>query len=230
LGTWATSPNRVVDFPGNFREYSFREFEDFEGTLSSNNFANDNGRAVADSALEPPGRIFNKPANCQGNASVELACGLAGEVVRNFGEVRLRVFGMSMVPSVIPGDMVLIQRAALEEILPGEIAVFLREERLFVHRVVDRKIMSVAGSGNEELCLITRGDRQRDCDLPVSSSELLGRVICIERDQCEVKVAPNKMIRLTARLLQTSDRVTSLYLLLATFSRTIFLRRAKCQV
>jgi hypothetical protein len=99
-----------------------------------------------------------------------------------------------------------------------------------VHRVVDRKIMSVAGSGNEELCLITRGDRQRDCDLPVSSSELLGRVICIERDQCEVKVAPNKMIRLTARLLQTSDRVTSLYLLLATFSRTIFLRRAKCQV
>jgi signal peptidase I len=230
LGTWATSPNRVGGFPGNFREHSFREFEDFEGTLSSNNFANHNDRAVADSALEPLGRIFNNPANRQGNASMELACGLAGEVVRNFGEVRLRVFGMSMVPSVLPGDVVLIQRAALEEILPGEIAVFLREERLFVHRVVDRKTMSVAGSGDEELCLITRGDRQRDCDLPVNSSELLGRVICIERDQREIKVAPNKVIRLTARLLQTSDRVTSLYLLLATFSRTIFLRRTKCQV
>jgi signal peptidase I len=198
--------------------------------LSSNNFANHNGRAVADSALEPPGRIFNKPANCQGNASVELACGLAGEVVRNFGEVRLRVLGTSMVPSVLPGDHVLIQRAALEEILPGEIAVFLREGRLFVHRVVERKKMSVGGSGNEELCLITRGDRQRDCDLPVNSSELLGRVICIERDQREIKVAPNKVIRLTSRLLQSSDSATSLYLLLSTFSRSIFPRRAKCPV
>jgi hypothetical protein len=135
-----------------------------------------------------------------------------------------------MVPSVLPGDLVLIQRAGLEEILPGEIAVFLREGRLFVHRVVERKKMSVAGSGNEELCLITRGDRQRDCDSPVNSSELLGRVIWIERDQREVKVVPNKVIRLTSRLLQTSDRATSLYLLLANFSRTIFLRRAKCPV
>ncbi|HTC62580.1 MAG TPA: S24/S26 family peptidase [Candidatus Saccharimonadales bacterium] len=161
---------------------------------------------------------------------MELACGLAGEIVRNFGEVRLRVFGTSMVPSVLPGDMVLIQRAALEEILPGEIAVFLREGRLFVHRVVERKKLFVEGNSNQELCLITQGDRQRECDLPVNSSELLGRVVCIERDQREIKVAPNKVTRLTARLLQTSDRVTSLYLFLATFSRTIFLRRAKCPV
>ncbi|HEX3376054.1 MAG TPA: S24/S26 family peptidase [Candidatus Acidoferrales bacterium] len=161
---------------------------------------------------------------------MELACGLAGEVVRNFGEVRLRVLGTSMVPSVLPGDMVLIQRAALQEILPGEIAVFLREGRLFVHRVVERKKMFVAESVDEELCLITRGDRQRDCDSPVNSSELLGRVICIERNQREIKVSPNKMIRLTARLLQTSDRATSLYLRLATFSRITFLRRSKCPV
>jgi signal peptidase I len=198
--------------------------------LTSIHSANQNDRAVHDSALNPPGQIFGTAVNRFGNASMELACGLAGEIVRNFGEVRLRVFGVSMVPSVLPGDLVLIQRAALEEILPGEIAVFLREERLFVHRVVERKKISVAGDASEELCLITRGDRQRDCDLPVSSSELLGRVVCIERDQREVKVAPNRVTRLTARLLQTSDRVTSLYLLLATFSRTIFLRRTKCQV
>ena len=77
---------------------------------------------------------------------MELACGLAQEVVHNFGEVRLRVFGTSMVPAVLPGDQILIQRATLEEILPGEIAVFLRAGRLFVHRVVDRKIMNAAAS------------------------------------------------------------------------------------
>jgi signal peptidase I len=163
------------------------------------------------------------------NAAMELACGLVQEVVHNYGEVRLRVFGMSMVPAVLPGDHVLIQRALLEEILPGEIAVFLRLGRLFVHRVVERKLMKVATDGNEELCLITRGDRQRDCDLPVYSSELLGRVVFIERDRREIKVAPGRATRLTARVLQTSDKVTSLYLRLAAYKRTILPRRASCQ-
>jgi signal peptidase I len=216
-----------LEAPGKFCGDFVCEFAYFqENSIHS---ANQECGAVADLALKLPDQVFNAPANGRGNASMEAACGLAEEIVRNFGEVRLRVFGMSMVPSVLPGDLVLIQRASLEEILPGEIAVFLREGRLFVHRVVDRKKMSVAMSGNEELCLITRGDRQRDCDLPVSSCELLGRVVCIERDQREIKVATNPMTRLMARLLQTSDQVTSLYLILATISRTIFLRRAKCQ-
>lgn len=163
------------------------------------------------------------------NASMELACGLAQEVVQTFGEVRLRVFGTSMVPAVLPGDQVLIQRATLDEILPGEIAVFLRSGRLFVHRVVDRKGMPAAPKAEEELCLITRGDRQRDCDPPVYSSELLGRVVSIERGRREIKVAANRATLLTARVLQSSDKVTSLYLRLAAYKRTIFPGRASCQ-
>lgn len=197
--------------------------------MTAKNSANQNGIAGADSLLKPLGQTLKAPAIRHGNASLELACGLVEEVIRNFGEVRLRVFGTSMVPSVQPGDVVLIQRAMLEEILPGEIAVFLRMGRLFVHRVADRKVTSNAG-GDKELFLITRGDRQRDNDSPVSSSELVGRVVSIEREHRNIKVAPNRAIRLTARMLQSSDRVTSLYLLLATCSRTIFLRRAKCPV
>jgi signal peptidase I len=197
--------------------------------LKANQSANQNGATAANSVLKPVVHTFNMPANRQGNASVELACGLAEEIVRNFGEVRLRVFGTSMVPAILPGDLVLIQRAAVEEILPGEIAVFLRMGRLFVHRVADRKVIVNSG-GDKELFLITRGDRQRNSDSPVSSSELLGRVVSIERGRRDIKVSPNRAIRLTARLLQSSDRVTSLYLLLVTFSQTIFLRRAKCQV
>ena len=81
-------------------------------------------------------------ADIQGNASIELACGLAEEVVRAFGEVRLRVFGTSMVPSILPGDLVLIQRANLHEISAGEVVLFLQNGRLFVHRVVDRKVVA----------------------------------------------------------------------------------------
>ena len=167
-------------------------------------------------------------ADIQGNASIELACGLAEEVVRAFGEVRLRVFGTSMVPSILPGDLVLIQRADLHEISTGEVVLFLQEGRLFVHRVVARKEAAPADRP-EEPCLITRGDRLRHEDPPVTAPELLGRVVSIERDNQKVELLPHEPNRLIVRLLQSSDRVTYLYLWLAAGWRNLFLRRAKCQ-
>src|ERR1700676_5350556 len=110
-------------------------------------------------------------ADVQGNASMELACGLAEEVVRTFGEVRLRVFGTSMVPSILPGDLISVQRAGVSEISSGEIVLYLREGRLFAHRMV------ALDANSEHARLITRGDRLLHNDPPVSSAELLGRVI-----------------------------------------------------
>jgi len=167
-------------------------------------------------------------ADSQGNASIEMACGLAEEVVRAFGEVRLRVFGTSMVPSILPGDLVLIQRAGLHEISPGEVVLFFQKGRLFVHRVVERKVLAASGRP-EESCLITRGDRLRHEDPPVTSSELLGRVVSIERDDRIVELPAHEPDRMIVRLLQSSDRVTYLYLRLAAAWRSLFLRRAKCQ-
>jgi len=167
-------------------------------------------------------------ADDQGNASMELACGLAEEVVREFGEVRLRVFGTSMAPAILPGDLVVIQRAALDEISAGEVVLFLQKGRLFVHRVVERKI-APAANGAEGSCLITRGDRLRHSDPPVSSRELLGRVISIERDQQKVALPAPGANRLISRLLRSSDGATYLYLRLAAAWRALFLRRAKCQ-
>ena len=164
----------------------------------------------------------------QGNASIELACGLAEEVVRTFGEVRLRVFGTSMVPSILPGDLVSIRRSSLCDIFPGEVILFSQKGRLFVHRVVDRKVVAVAG-GSGESCLITRGDRLRHDDPPVSSPELLGRVVSIERDNQKVELAANGSTGLIVRVLQSSDHLTYLYLRLAACWRAIFLGRAKCQ-
>jgi signal peptidase I len=168
------------------------------------------------------------PMDEQGNASIELACGLAEEVVRTFGEVRLRVFGTSMVPSILPGDLVSIQRASLNEIFPGEVVLYLRKGRLFVHRAVDRKAAATAENLGES-CLITRGDRLRHDDPPVSSSELLGRVVCIERGNRKVALPALASNQPIARLLQSSDRFTYLYLRLAACWRTIFFWGAKCR-
>jgi signal peptidase I len=161
--------------------------------------------------------------------STKLACSLAGEVVRTFGNVRLRVFGTSMLPSILPGDLISVQRAGLSGISSGEIVLYSREGRLFAHRVVGH-----AGS-REDPRLITRGDRLSHNDPPVSSSELLGRVTSI---QCgdgrgHWRVRPTSRLntgeRMIARILRTSDRAAYLYLRVAGHWRSFFSGRADCQ-
>ena len=151
------------------------------------------------------------------NVAVTLACGLTGDIVRTFGEVRLRVFGTSMVPSILPGDLISVERAEVTEISNGEVVLYSREGRLFAHRVVGR-----AGSGDQSI-LITRGDRLRYNDPPVSSGELLGRVISIERGdrQVDTFAKATGLNRPLIRLLQASDRATYLYLRLASLWGTI---------
>jgi signal peptidase I len=167
--------------------------------------------------------------DAQGNASMETACGLAEEVVRAFGEIRLRVFGTSMAPAMLPGDLVTIQRAGLAEISAGEVVLFLKDGRLFVHRVVGHEVIAPATNSNKEVRLITRGDRLLQNDPPVSSQELLGRVVWVERDDRRIELArePNGAL---ARLLRASDRATYLYVGLLAGWRSLFFRGVKCRV
>jgi signal peptidase I len=155
---------------------------------------------------------------CQGEGWNTLACGLTGEVVRKFGTVRLRVMGTSMVPCVHPGDLITVQRASLNEISPGEVVLFTREVGLAAHRVVAKT------NALRESCLITRGDRLRDNDPPVSSSALLGRVQFIERSGRRFQPAGRLSIweRMIAPLLRSSDGATYLYLRLAGVCGKVF--------
>ncbi len=108
---------------------------------------------------------------------------LLREVLRAFDEARLRVSGSSMLPSVRPGDVLVIRREIPPQILPGEVVVFARGERLFAHRVVRKSCM--AG----QPLLITRGDALPHEDAPLSSGELLGRVVRVERAPRQVYLA-----------------------------------------
>jgi hypothetical protein len=162
--------------------------------------------------------------NYQGDASNAVACGLAGEIVQTFGEVRLRVFGTSMAPAILPGDLVSVQRAGLGEISTGEIVLFARRGGLAMHRVVGRT------TALGQPCLITRGDRLRHNDAPVSSTELLGRVRFIERGGRRLQPAarPGAWERMIGLLLRSSDRATYIYLRLAAPAGTLP-GRAECR-
>ena len=102
-------------------------------------------------------------------------CSLALEVLRRFGELRLRVTGGSMLPSLWPGDVLVIRSAQASACSCGDLVLFRREERFFVHRVLD-----VSSTG-----VLTRGDSLPAPDPLVTTDELLGRVISVSRNGTE---------------------------------------------
>jgi hypothetical protein len=98
--------------------------------------------------------------------------GLATEVLRRFGEVRLRVIGSSMLPAVQPGDVLTIRQCVMSAVECGAIVLFTRDGRLFAHRVVARR----------NTHLVTRGDALDGQDPPIRPDQLLGQVVAVTRN------------------------------------------------
>ena len=112
--------------------------------------------------------------------------GLAAELLRGRGTLHLKARGTSMLPSVWPGDLVTIQSVVDDEVVPGEIVLVLRDNRFFIHRLVERRLVQ------DCLSWITRGDAMPHNDPPAAASELLGRVTCFRRGNCGF--VPNRRI------------------------------------
>src|SRR5258708_13000746 len=74
-----------------------------------------------------------------------------------------------MLPTIWPGDIACVSRVVAYR--PGDVVLFSRNGRLFVHRVVEMSCGAV----------VTRGDSMLDADPPVAVSDVLGRVEAIER-------------------------------------------------
>jgi hypothetical protein len=111
------------------------------------------------------------------DASFREACKyiLAAEVLQSTGELRLRASGISMLPTLWPGDGLTIQSHSFEEVQPGDLVLYARGGRFFIHRVTRK-----CGSG-EGTFLITRGDCMSEEDPPVKTRDLLGTVTAIHR-------------------------------------------------
>ena len=105
----------------------------------------------------------------------ETKLGLAAELLRGHGTLHLKARGTSMLPSVWPGDLVTIQSVADDEAVVGDILLVLRDNRFFVHRLVERRLVQ------DCLLLIMKGDAMPHNDPPATASQLLGRVTRIRR-------------------------------------------------
>jgi signal peptidase I len=130
-----------------------------------------------------------------------LKCELAGEVLRSSGTLRLKVTGWSMLPSVWPGDTLVIEKADSSAVSAGDIVLFGRDRRLFVHRVI------TTGNYDPESQVVTRGDAMPAADSPVSRAELMGKISLILRNGRRIE--PSKSLgfseRAVATLVQRSE-------------------------
>ena len=118
-------------------------------------------------------------------------CELAAEVLRTTGTLSLRVLGWSMLPTVWPGDTLLIEKLTGEDILDGDIVLFSNGRRLIAHRVVARS------SDSADLRVRTQGDAVPQLDSPVPGGNLLGKVSSIVRHG--KRIPPRKSLRFSER-------------------------------
>jgi signal peptidase I len=130
------------------------------------------------------------------DAEIALKCELAAEVLRSFGTLRFAATGWSMLPSVWPGETLVVERVDHDQVRIGDVVVVGRDGKLCAHRVVGR-----AGE-SENPQWITQGDALPFPDRPVAAEELLGRVAYLIRS--------GKLIAVPAKLGAVDKLIASL--------------------
>ena len=124
-------------------------------------------------------------------------CDLLAEVARNSGQARVQVTGLSMLPAIWPGDVLTIEHQTHSQFRKGQIAVFVRDGGLVVHRVIRANSPVV----------VTRGDSLPSADAPVWPEEVIGRVSGIAREGRDVPVEQSLAQRALGLVLRRSDMV-----------------------
>ncbi len=133
------------------------------------------------------------------NTRDELKWDLFVEVLESTGQARLAVTGTSMLPAILPGDILEVHRQSAAEILPGDVVLFARHGGFAAHRVVEK-----AGAPDCPL-LITRGDALRVPDPPVTHEELLGRVTAILRGESRLDPRLSRSARVASWFISRSE-------------------------
>lgn len=98
---------------------------------------------------------------------------LAQDTLRQFGVLRIRATGGSMLPAIAPGDVLTFRACTAAEAAAGQVILMRHPQRLVAHRVIE----SDAGT------VVTRGDALAAADTPLSANAVLGVLIRQQRGQ-----------------------------------------------
>jgi hypothetical protein len=105
-------------------------------------------------------------------ANNRLKSEMASETLRAGRRLHLRAIGWSMLPTIWPGDVLVVENAASQNPGRGDIMLFRCGDRLVAHRVVKS---DASGS------VVVQGDAVSQPDAALGHSDLMGKVISIQR-------------------------------------------------
>ena len=125
---------------------------------------------------------------------------LAQDVLSGFGQLRLRVTGSSMLPTVLPGDILDFRTCPAESLVPGDIVLVRRDGRLFAHRLVALR----------PNCLLTQGDSLPQPDPPTAFDDFLG--VLAKQQRAGRALRPTPPPRLSRWLMRSSALARRLFL------------------
>ena len=120
-----------------------------------------------------------------------LKCELAMETLRAERRLKIRVTGWSMLPTIWPGDTLVIEQSDPAAVGEGDIVLFDWDQRLIAHRVVAKK------GDLEPWEILTQGDSMKTSDPCIAPNKILGRVSFIIRNRKLVK--PRRTLRISER-------------------------------
>ncbi|HTZ99443.1 MAG TPA: S24/S26 family peptidase [Candidatus Aquilonibacter sp.] len=123
----------------------------------------------------------------QERAAIEIS--LAEEVLRSYGKLRILARGSSMIPTIFPGDVLLVEHSLCQRLRPGDVVLAQRDGRFFAHRVV--RLTALGGSPR----VITCGDALSEEDPAFFHGEILGRVTSMVRGDKWIPLAGDEDLK-----------------------------------
>ncbi len=95
------------------------------------------------------------------------------DLLLKWGKVRLRIASRSMVPTLRPGDEIVVEPVSVEALRTGDVILFELKGQLICHRLVEMPECPSA--------LLTRGDAASSGGLWIGRDQVLGKVVNIRR-------------------------------------------------
>jgi signal peptidase I len=86
-----------------------------------------------------------------------------------------------MYPTICDGDLITVESQKPSDICVGDIILYYHENGVVAHRVVNIQVPRSSVPSTQHLMLL-RGDAAIKDDAPVSSEQILGKVVSIERN------------------------------------------------
>ena len=112
------------------------------------------------------------PATSESDVFVEVSA----DLLRLGYRVHFRADGRSMHPAIRNGDTITVAPAPPAAARLSDIVVYHRRGRVVAHRVV-----SIDRADRDENAFVLRGDAMSCCDAPVASTQVIGKVITVDR-------------------------------------------------